>query len=162
MRVLYLASNSADAESLQLEREIMALQSRANQVSAAAPRFVFLPSISVEEIAREIARHRPDVLHIAAHGAREGYLRRLLVNGMTSLVARNVRRPDMADPRAPHCSRANRCAWPRWRWPTMPLGRSGRSWSVARLIARRDRWRRRPHEAGRSARTGGLRVARTM
>jgi transposase len=27
------------------------------------------------------------------------YLRRLLVNGMTSLVARNVRRPDMADPR---------------------------------------------------------------
>ncbi len=27
------------------------------------------------------------------------YLRRLLVNGMTSLVARNVRRPDLADPR---------------------------------------------------------------
>jgi len=27
------------------------------------------------------------------------YLRRLLINGMTSLVARNVRRPDMADPR---------------------------------------------------------------
>ena len=27
------------------------------------------------------------------------YVRRLLINGMTSLVARNVRRPDMADPR---------------------------------------------------------------
>jgi transposase len=27
------------------------------------------------------------------------YLRRLLINGMTSLVARNARRPDMADPR---------------------------------------------------------------
>jgi hypothetical protein len=67
MRLLYIASNPSDLTSLNLEREITELQRQASEVSAEPISFVFLPGLRFEELPRELNRHRPDVVHLAAH-----------------------------------------------------------------------------------------------
>jgi len=67
MKVLYVASNPQDAQSLNLEREITELQMRAAEAVGEEVSFVFLPKLAVEDLHSALAKHRPDVLHVAAH-----------------------------------------------------------------------------------------------
>lgn len=67
MKVLYLASNPEDSNSLSLEREITELQSRFSNVSGEPVVFTFLPDIKIEDLQSVMSRYRPDVLHISAH-----------------------------------------------------------------------------------------------
>jgi hypothetical protein len=68
MRVLYVASNPFGSDSLRLEREITELQGRLSAASGEPLSFIFLPGLAVEELAIAVGRHRPDILHISAHG----------------------------------------------------------------------------------------------
>lgn len=68
MKVLYIASNPPDENSLLLEREITQLQSRFGSSSTAALQFVFLPGLPIERLPDAIAEHQPDILHLCAHG----------------------------------------------------------------------------------------------
>src|SRR5665213_3051286 len=68
MKVLYLASNSADLESLRIEQDITELQRTIAQVSGDPVTFIFLPALPFEEIEQQIALFKPDILHITAHG----------------------------------------------------------------------------------------------
>lgn len=73
MRVLYVASRSLTMESLELEREITALQRRVDQAGRGGQvHFTFLPDLCLEDFALELARQRPDVLHISVHGETAG------------------------------------------------------------------------------------------
>lgn len=72
MKVLYIASNPEEHSSLNLEREITEFQRSAVANSGEAPQFIFLPSLPFEELPIQISRHKPDVLHISAHGEEEG------------------------------------------------------------------------------------------
>ncbi len=68
MKVLFVASNSLDADSLELNREITILQRRFAEAAGEPASLVSLLSLHAEELPYEIAKHRPDVLHISAHG----------------------------------------------------------------------------------------------
>jgi hypothetical protein len=68
MRVLYIASNPDEESSLALQREITEFQKRAVASSGDNVEFVFLPNLPFEELPTQISRHKPDVLHISAHG----------------------------------------------------------------------------------------------
>jgi hypothetical protein len=70
MKVLFIASRNH--ESLMIEREITLLQQRGLSAVGEDVTFHFLPDISVESLPLELSRHRPDVLHIAAHGSKAG------------------------------------------------------------------------------------------
>jgi hypothetical protein len=72
MKVLYIASNPPDENSLLLEREITQLQSRFGSRSSAELSFVFLPGLPLERIPDAIAEHKPDILHLSAHGNKDG------------------------------------------------------------------------------------------
>ena len=68
MKVLYIACNPTGAADLMLEREITELQRRAISAAGEPVEFIFFPSLPVEELPLEISKHRPDILHISAHG----------------------------------------------------------------------------------------------
>lgn len=72
MKVLYLASRTEDATTLELEREITAIQRMAHTSSVDNVQFTFLPNIRLEQIGTELIRIRPDVLHISVHGSDAG------------------------------------------------------------------------------------------
>src|SRR5579859_3468606 len=70
MRVLFVASRGQD--SLMIEREITLLQQRSLLAPGEDVIFHFLPDISIEDLPLELLRHKPDVLHISAHGSTRG------------------------------------------------------------------------------------------
>ncbi len=68
MKVLYLASNPLGSSSLRLEHEITELQRAAIQSGNQRIDFVFLPALPFEDLEAQVAAHRPDIVHISAHG----------------------------------------------------------------------------------------------
>jgi CHAT domain-containing protein len=72
MKVLYIASNPLDENILLLEREITDLQTRFTNSSSSGVSFTFLPGLPIEKWPREISRVKPDILHISAHGVKDG------------------------------------------------------------------------------------------
>jgi len=68
MRVLYIASNPDELGNLRLEREITEFQRDAVASSGEPVEFLFLPSLPFEEIPSQISKHKPDIVHISAHG----------------------------------------------------------------------------------------------
>lgn len=56
-----------------IQREITLLQQRVLSAAGEDVTFNFLPDISVEDLPLELPRHRPDVLHISAHGTAAGF-----------------------------------------------------------------------------------------
>lgn len=72
MKVLYVASQAPEGESLELEREITALQARLPSTIVEAAQFTFLPDVKLEDFVLEISKYRPDVLHISVHGSKGG------------------------------------------------------------------------------------------
>jgi len=72
MKVLYIASNPRDENSLMLERDITDLQSRFASGSSSSVSFAFMPALPVEDLSREVTKMRPDILHISAHGSPAG------------------------------------------------------------------------------------------
>lgn len=72
LKVMYLASSTPDAETLDLEREITSLQRRAQNAGNEDVRFLFLPDVKLEELGLELTKERPDILHISVHGSRSG------------------------------------------------------------------------------------------
>lgn len=67
MKVLFVASNPEEADGLALEKEITELQKRSLNAGIGQVNFVFLPDISIEQLAFEIGRTRPDILHLSSH-----------------------------------------------------------------------------------------------
>jgi hypothetical protein len=69
MKIMYIANNPADADPLQIEREINDMQERL-EVTAGTEPIVLLTysAIEPERLAQVIKRTEPDVVHIAAHG----------------------------------------------------------------------------------------------
>lgn len=68
MKVLYVACNPDSAETLTIGSEIRELEQVFRNAQGEPVRFVAYPEMPVEELPIEIAAHRPDVLHISAHG----------------------------------------------------------------------------------------------
>lgn len=54
---------------LNLEREITELQRRFAEAPGEPVSFTFLPSLRAEDLPGELAKRRPDILHISAHGS---------------------------------------------------------------------------------------------
>ena len=71
MKVLYIASNPSDASTLRLEQEITELQFNAMATSGDRTEFIFLPSLPFEDLQHQVAKYRPDIVHITAHGDTE-------------------------------------------------------------------------------------------
>jgi hypothetical protein len=71
MKILFVASNPKDEGPLSLASEITELQRRFIETAGEPVSFSFLPDLHVERFIAELARHKPDVLHISAHGAGE-------------------------------------------------------------------------------------------
>lgn len=71
MKVMYVASNPADASTLNLEREITELQQRFSESSAEPVQLHFSPGIKVEDLPGQLMRRTPDILHLSAHGKRK-------------------------------------------------------------------------------------------
>src|SRR6266700_1415387 len=69
MKVLYIASNPPDSSTLRIEQDITELQKAAIQGAGDPITFVFLPALPFEDIEQQVAAHRPDIVHISAHGA---------------------------------------------------------------------------------------------
>jgi hypothetical protein len=69
MKVLYLASNTPNQSTLRIEQEITELQRAVIQAIGDPIDFLFLPALPFEDIEQQIAIHRPDIVHISAHGA---------------------------------------------------------------------------------------------
>jgi hypothetical protein len=67
MKVLFLASNPQDQQTLTLEREITELQRRLGSSSGGEVVFKFLPALPIEEFTSEIMKFRPTVVHLSAH-----------------------------------------------------------------------------------------------
>lgn len=68
MKVLYIGSKAEEAASLNLEREITDLQRRFGDALGEPVSFTFLPRVLAEELAITLSKHKPDILHISAHG----------------------------------------------------------------------------------------------
>jgi CHAT domain len=69
MKILFVASNSEENDplaSLNLIREVTELQARYLKLGNVD--FAFMPDLPLEGLPSTIREHRPDVLHIAAHG----------------------------------------------------------------------------------------------
>jgi hypothetical protein len=71
MKVLFIGSNAPDEETLALQREITELQRRFVDVAGEPVSFQFYPNLAAEDLPSMLARHKPDVLHISAHGDTE-------------------------------------------------------------------------------------------
>lgn len=71
MRVLFVASNPPDSDSLVLEREITELQRRFADASGEPVAFKFLPGLRIQALPKELNDFKPDILHISAHGDEE-------------------------------------------------------------------------------------------
>jgi hypothetical protein len=69
MKVLYVASNPQDADSLRVQQDITEIQKATAQYSGDIVRFTFLPALPFEEIEEQISIYKPDILHLAAHGS---------------------------------------------------------------------------------------------
>jgi hypothetical protein len=69
MKILYIAANPHDLEELDLAPEVTEIQRRVS--GAASVDFVAMPSLKFEDLASTLHQHRPEILHIAAHGAKE-------------------------------------------------------------------------------------------
>jgi hypothetical protein len=69
VKILYLASNSIEAPSLRLVQEINSLQRDTPGSSVGEPvQFVFLPDTRYDDIRNQITAHKPDIVHMSAHG----------------------------------------------------------------------------------------------
>ncbi|MBY5533808.1 CHAT domain-containing protein [Rhizobium leguminosarum] len=71
MKILCIASQAPEAESLAVAREIMDLQQLADS-SNETLKSIFLPDITLEELQIALTKHKPDILHIAVHGSEAG------------------------------------------------------------------------------------------
>jgi hypothetical protein len=71
VKVLYVGSKADEAHSLNLEREITELQRRFGAARGERVDFSFMPRVLAEELPFEIAKARPDILHLSTHGTRE-------------------------------------------------------------------------------------------
>jgi hypothetical protein len=70
MKILYVAANPYEkGRPPDFTPEITEIQRRV--LEATAVEFVVMPSLKFEDLASTLHRHRPDVLHIAAHGVNE-------------------------------------------------------------------------------------------
>jgi hypothetical protein len=67
MKVLYVASNPAGAPELMLDREVTELHRCFAGAIGELVTFVAYPKLYLEELGLEIARQRPDILHLSAH-----------------------------------------------------------------------------------------------
>ena len=69
MKVMYVANNPADADPLQIEREINDLQERL-EISAGSEPIILrtYSALELDRFAQAVSRAEPDVIHIAAHG----------------------------------------------------------------------------------------------
>jgi hypothetical protein len=72
MKILYVASNPRDENTLLLEREITSLQTNFGVGSYAGVSFTFLPDLRIENLPRQLSLVQPDILHISAHGSESG------------------------------------------------------------------------------------------
>lgn len=68
MVVMYVACNPRRSQDLMVEREITELQSQFLRAPGEAPILLTYASVPIEELPLEIGKHRPDILHISAHG----------------------------------------------------------------------------------------------
>jgi hypothetical protein len=91
MRVLYLASNPKDEETLRLEQEITEIQRTIDSSNAGRADFVFLPALPYEDIEQQIAIHQPDILHISAHGTKKNVRLADSTEGEVELTAEALR-----------------------------------------------------------------------
>jgi len=71
MKVLYIGSKADNQLTLQLEREVTDLQRRFRDAAGEPVDFRFLPHVFAEELSMEIAKERPDILHISTHSSRQ-------------------------------------------------------------------------------------------
>lgn len=69
MKVLYVASNPDPRAALNLEHEVTELQRAFLAASGDLAELIFLPSLPFEDLAGHISRHKPDIVHISAHGS---------------------------------------------------------------------------------------------
>lgn len=72
MRILYVASQTESSESLQLEREITDIQRQLAPVALSSAKIAFMPDTTLEELPLALSQHKPDILHISAHGDKKG------------------------------------------------------------------------------------------
>ena len=91
MKVMFVASNPADGEDLLLEREITELQRRSAAMGSERVEFVFFPRLPLEEFPLEVLKQCPDVLHISAHGDKNGLEFTNSSGGTVRLRARALR-----------------------------------------------------------------------
>lgn len=68
MKLLYIACNPPSERTLMIENEINELTLRISAIPGDRIQAFFLPYCRIEELPYQIALHRPDILHIAAHG----------------------------------------------------------------------------------------------
>lgn len=68
MKVLYISSNHAKNSTLMVEHEITELQRDAIYGVGRRMEFVFLPALPFEDVENQILVHKPDIVHISAHG----------------------------------------------------------------------------------------------
>lgn len=71
MKVLFVASNPANESELGVDAEITALQAIFANVHGQPIQFIVQPQAIIENLPIVIQRHKPDVLHITAHGSGE-------------------------------------------------------------------------------------------
>ncbi len=74
MKIVYIGSNPADAVTLNLEKEITALQRQAMEASATAVTISYYPGLPFENLPKILHREKPDILHMAVHGEEEHLL----------------------------------------------------------------------------------------
>lgn len=109
MKLLYIASNPKDANSLMLLREITEMQLRlGGAISTQELEIKFLPEISIDLIASEISRFCPTILHISAHGMNEA-LNLSVGDGISMPVSATTLSALVAVPRPPTIVYLNAC-----------------------------------------------------
>lgn len=74
MKILFVASNPAEKQTLLLEQEVTQIQRRLLSIlpTLATLEFRSLPHIEPEHLFDELRDHPPDILHLSAHGANDG------------------------------------------------------------------------------------------
>lgn len=95
MKVLYISSNHSRNATLMVEHEITELQRDTMYGAGRRLEFVFLPALPFEDVENQILVHRPDIVHISAHGEQDslelvdtkGNPRKLNADGLRVLLA---------------------------------------------------------------------------